>query len=107
MGHSKNTKRLGHIDCPGGGQVWVDGHILYVGHMRSPSGTSIYDVANPTQPKLLARLDLPEGWHSHKVRASNGIMNETFKSVSDDILNAESDVAAEYQKLLGVVEAER
>jgi len=34
-------------------------------------------------------------------------MNETFKSVSDDILNAESDVAAEYQKLLGVVEAER
>jgi len=34
-------------------------------------------------------------------------MNETFKSVSDEILNAESDVAAEYQKLLGVVQAAR
>ena len=34
-------------------------------------------------------------------------MNETFKAVSDQILNADADVAAEYQKLLGVVEAKR
>ena len=37
-------------------------------------GTSIYDVADPKNPKLLARLEIPMGWHSHKVRAANGLM---------------------------------
>ncbi len=40
MPSSHNTALLSHIDCPGGGQVWVDGTTLYVGHMRWPSGTS-------------------------------------------------------------------
>lgn len=74
MSRSHATKLIGHIDCPGGGQVWVDGTTLYVGHMRNPSGTSIYDIADPTAPKQLARIDVPEGWHSHKVRAQDGIM---------------------------------
>ena len=74
MGKAVNTKQVGHIDCPGGGQVWVDGHILYVGHMRAPSGTSIYDVSDPARPVLLHNIQLPEGWHSHKVRAADGIM---------------------------------
>ena len=69
-----NTSLLSHIDCPGGGQVWVEGTILYVGHMRWPSGTSIYDVADPYKPRLIARIDVPEGWHSHKVRVADGIM---------------------------------
>ena len=34
-------------------------------------------------------------------------MNQTFKTVSDRILNADAEVAAEYQKLLAVVEAAR
>ncbi len=34
-------------------------------------------------------------------------MTETFKGVSDDLLNADEAVAAEYQKLLEVVEAKR
>jgi hypothetical protein len=42
--------------------------------MRWPSGTSIYDVADPRKPRLLARIDLPEGWHSHKVRVADGVM---------------------------------
>jgi hypothetical protein len=71
---ARNTTLLSHIDCPGGGQVWVDGSTLFVGHMRWPSGTSIYDVADPRRPRLLARIDLPEGWHSHKVRVANDIM---------------------------------
>lgn len=74
MSRSHATKLIGHIDCPGGGQVWVDGTTLYVGHMRNPSGTSIYDVSDPAAPKQLARIDVPEGWHSHKVRAQDGIM---------------------------------
>jgi hypothetical protein len=71
---AKNTERIGHIDCAGGGQVWVEGTTLYVGHMRNPFGTSIYDVADPRRPTLLAQVAMPEGWHSHKVRVANGIM---------------------------------
>ncbi len=74
MQRSANIELVGHIDCPGGGQVWVEGSTLYVGHMRQPTGTSIYDVADPGRPKLLSRLDLPPGWHSHKVRVANDIM---------------------------------
>ena len=37
--------------------------------MRWPSGTTIVDVADPRHPRQLATIDLPEGWHSHKVRA--------------------------------------
>ena len=74
MTDAHRTRRLAHIDCPGGGQVWVDGTTLYIGHMRWPSGTTIVDVADPTNPRTLARIELPEGWHSHKVRAANGVM---------------------------------
>lgn len=68
------TKQLARIDCAGGGQVWVDGATLYVGHMASPSGTSIYDIVDPKNPKLLTHIGVEKGWHSHKVRVSNGIM---------------------------------
>ena len=51
-----NTKQLAHIDCPGGGQVWVDGTILYIGHMRNPSGTTIVDVADPRNPKIMPHI---------------------------------------------------
>ena len=74
MTRAKNARRLAHIDCPGGGQVWVDGNILYAGHMRAPGGTSIYDVSDPGKPVLLRHLEIPEGWHSHKVRACDGLM---------------------------------
>ena len=74
MATAHNTKLVSHIDCPGGGQVWVDGTTLYVGHMRNPNGTSIYDVADPKAPRLLATVPMPEGWHSHKVRVANGVM---------------------------------
>ena len=74
MSSRSNTTLVSHVDCPGGGQVWVDGTTLFIGHMRWPSGTTIVDVADPRHPRTLATIDLPEGWHSHKVRASNGIM---------------------------------
>jgi hypothetical protein len=74
MASGKNTKHLARFDCPGGGQVWVDGKTLYIGHMRQPTGTTIVDISDPRQPKMLARVDVPQGWHSHKVRVSNGIM---------------------------------
>jgi hypothetical protein len=69
-----NTTLVARFDCPGGGQVWVDGTTMYVGHQRPTSGTTIVDVADPGNPRLLARIDVPEGWHSHKVRVADGIM---------------------------------
>ena len=74
MAEAFNTTLLSHIDCPGGGQVWVEGTTLYIGHMRNPSGTTIVDVADPRKPRIIARIDVPDGWHSHKVRVSGDIM---------------------------------
>ena len=62
MARAHNTRLVSHVDCPGGGQVWVDRHIMYVSHMRPPDDTSIYDVADPTNPRLLARLLLERGF---------------------------------------------
>ena len=83
MPSSHNAKLVSHIDCPGGGQVWVDGNILYIGHMEAPSGTSIVDIADPLKPKLLARIDLPQGWHSHKVRAKDGVMIVNHEAIGE------------------------
>ncbi|MGH8622770.1 MAG: LVIVD repeat-containing protein [Burkholderiales bacterium] len=74
MASAKNTELVGTIDCPGGGQVWVEGTTLFVGHMRNPYGTSIYDVSDPRRPRELASIEMPAGWHSHKVRVANGVM---------------------------------
>jgi len=83
MTQGKNTTLLSHIDCPGGGQVWMDGTTLYIGHMREPTGTTIVDMSDPRKPKQIARLDLPEGWHSHKVRVANDIMVVNHEKVGD------------------------
>src|SRR5262245_20521474 len=74
MPTSKNITVVSHIDCPGGGQVWIDGTKLFVAHMSAPAGTSIYDVADPKKPRLLSHVEIPPGWHSHKVRARDGVM---------------------------------
>ncbi len=79
-----NTELLGHIDCPGGGQVWCEGTTLYIGHMRNPSGTTIVDVADPRNPKILSRIDVPDGWHSHKVRVSGDIMIVNHEKLGQD-----------------------
>lgn len=74
MADSINCRLVGHFDCPGGGQVWIDGTTMYIGHMGSPHGTSIVDISDPAKPRLLATIEIPEGWHSHKVRAEGGVM---------------------------------
>lgn len=83
MARAWNTRLISHIDCPGGGQVWFDNDILYVSHMRPPDGTSIYDVADPKNPKLLATLKVPMGWHSHKVRVQDGLMLVNYEKFRD------------------------
>jgi hypothetical protein len=74
MASAKGLRQVGWFDCPGGGQITVVGTMAFIGHMRAPSGTSIVDVSDPKQPRLLARLELPAGTHSHKVRVKDGLM---------------------------------
>jgi hypothetical protein len=74
VGTGVGLRQVGYWDCAGGGQVVVVDGIAYIGHMRSPHGTSIVDVRDPSNVKLLASIDMPPGTHSHKVRVANGIM---------------------------------
>ena len=74
VGVSKNIKMIGRTDLPGGGSIVVENGYAYVGHIEPPEGTSIIDVRDPKHPKLVARLEVPEGIHSHKVRVSGDVM---------------------------------
>jgi hypothetical protein len=74
---TKNVKRLGHLDLPGAGQVFVAGNYAYIGHLPNKLGlgTSIVDVSDPTKPRVVSSLDVgdPDS-HSHKVRVVDGLM---------------------------------
>src|SRR5262249_57698243 len=69
-----NGRLIWELGGGGGGEGWVEGRTVFIGHMHWPSGTTIVDVADPRHPRTLATIDLPQGWHSHKVRVANGIM---------------------------------
>src|SRR5262249_57646339 len=71
---AKGLKQVGYFDCPGGGQVVVDGRVAFIAHMKAPHGTTLVDVSDPARPRQLAAIEVPAGTHSHKVRATNGIM---------------------------------
>jgi len=70
----KNVRHVGHIDIPGGGQVVVQGDYAFVGHMASPHGTTILNVSDPSRPRVVSRIEIPQGVHSHKVRVAGDIM---------------------------------
>jgi hypothetical protein len=74
---SRRVRRLGHLDLPGAGQVTVSGHHAYVGHIPNPQnlGTSIVDIADPANPRLVATVTLDDPTsHSHKVRVVGDLM---------------------------------
>ncbi|MEM1074666.1 MAG: RNA polymerase subunit sigma-70 [Pseudomonadota bacterium] len=71
---SKNIRHLGRLEIPGGGQVVVEGDFAYVGHMKPPHGTSIIDISNPTDMRVIAHIDPPEWSHTHKVRVAGDLM---------------------------------
>src|SRR5438876_188042 len=74
VGVGENIKQIGRTDLPGGGSVVVENGYAYVGHIDPPDGTSIIDVRDPKNPKVVAQLEVPEGIHSHKVRVSGDVM---------------------------------
>lgn len=74
---ARNVRRLGHLDLPGAGQVTVSGRYAYVGHIPNKAnlGTSIVDIADPSDPKLIATVTLDDPTsHSHKVRVVGDLM---------------------------------
>lgn len=72
---SSGIREVKWIDCPGGGQVFVDGNIVYIAHMKGPTAITILDVKDPYNPKQLAIVPNPhKEMHSHKVQVRNGIM---------------------------------
>jgi hypothetical protein len=74
MSECKGVREVGYFDCAGGGQVMVEGNYAYIGHITAPAGTSIVDVSDPRHPRKVSELAMERGLHSHKARASNGIM---------------------------------
>src|SRR5664280_57832 len=74
---ARNVRRLGHLDLPGAGQVTVAGNYAYVGHIpnKQQLGTSIVDIADPANPRLVATVTLDDPTsHSHKVRVAGELM---------------------------------
>ncbi|MGA7387165.1 MAG: RNA polymerase subunit sigma-70 [Pseudolabrys sp.] len=73
----RNVRRLSHLDLPGAGQVTVAGGHAYVGHIPNKQylGTSIIDISNPKNPRLVAAVTLDDpASHSHKVRVAGDLM---------------------------------
>jgi hypothetical protein len=74
---SHNVTRIAHLDLPGAGQVSVHGNYAYVGHItnRQRLGTSILDVSDPREPKVVSQIVLDDAEsHSHKARVVGELM---------------------------------
>ncbi len=70
-----NTRHLCRLDLPGGGQVTAEGNTLYIAHMEPPFGTSILDISDPRDPKIIGKVELENDHsHSHKVRVVGDLM---------------------------------
>ena len=74
---ARNVKRLGHLDLPGSGQVYVQGNYAYLGHLPNQQnlGTTIVDVSDPRKPRVVSQINLDDPTsHSHKARVIGDIM---------------------------------
>jgi hypothetical protein len=72
---SDNVRHLSWMEVPGGGQIVIKGSTAFVGHQHGPDGTTILDIADPRQPKIVGKLMLANPMaHSHKVRVVGDLM---------------------------------
>lgn len=71
---AKHVTLLGHVDLEGGGMVDVKGNLAAVGHMGPPWATTLLDVADPTRPRILSRIRVRPGTHSHKARICGNLL---------------------------------
>lgn len=67
-GEARNVAAVGRLEIEGGGMVDVQGSLAAIGHIGGPWATSLLDVADPAAPRLLSRIPVTPGTHSHKAR---------------------------------------
>lgn len=82
----RGFRQVGHNDLGGFGdgmQVMRSGDALYVGHFGpSKMGTSILDVSDVANPRLVHQMRAPDGGHTHKVQVADGLLltnHEAFR----------------------------
>jgi hypothetical protein len=83
---SSNVKHLCRMELGGAGQITIDGNYAYLGYMYGPEGTSIVDISDPRNPKMLTTIMLENKQsHSHKVRVIGDVMvvNSEERPVTD------------------------
>lgn len=71
---ARNVQLVGHLEIEGGGMVDVQGDLAVVGHMGPPYATTLIDVADPARPRILSRIPVRAGTHSHKARLCGSIL---------------------------------
>src|SRR4030081_2824477 len=73
-----NMRLVGKTDLNGHGDCMhfnVKDGFAYVAHMgESRVGTSVVDVSDPRQPRVVAELETPPGTHSHKVQVVDDVL---------------------------------
>ena len=97
------TREVATFDCAGAGQVVVENGIAYLGHMRAPHGTTLVDVRDPKNPRELARIGMPPGTHSHKVRVAGDIMVVNHEINGND----KNPVPADFKPGFGVYDVSK
>ena len=72
---SDNVRHLSRMEIPGGGQIVIQERYAYVGHQHGPDATTILDISDPRDPKIVGKLMTSHPWsHSHKVRVVGDLM---------------------------------
>ena len=72
-----NLRLIGHSDLNGHGdgmQLMLKDHYLFVGHVLGKMGTTVLDVSNPKEPKVVQQLKIPPFTHSHKVQIAGDLL---------------------------------
>ena len=74
----RGLELVGHSDLGGRGdgmQIMRHGDVLYVGHMGDFGvGTSVVDIADVSQPRVVRQIGVPQRTHSHKVQLADGLL---------------------------------
>lgn len=76
-----NIRLIGHSDLNGHGdgmQVLLKDTYLFVGHLGK-MGTSILDVSDPGNPRVVQQLKNPANVHTHKVQIAGDILIVNFE----------------------------
>ncbi len=82
MAEANGIREIAYMDCKGGGQIEVVNDTAYVGHTAGPEATTIIDVKDRKNPKIVKQVTCPHtNVHAHKVRVANDLMLTNYESI--------------------------